>query len=902
MKIAIIGQSAFASDVFKLLRQNGHDIVAVFTIPDKAGREDILATTASEAGTRVFKFPRWRLKGVALPEVLEAYQSVGAELNVMPFCSQFIPMEVITWPKHQSIVYHPSLLPRHRGASAINWTLMEGDSTAGLSVFWADDGLDTGPLLLQRQCPVEPNDTVDTLYMRFLFPEGVKAMGEAVELIAQGVAPRTVQPTEGATYDAMLNKRELCKIEFDRLKGASLHNFIRGMDKVPGAWIMLDGQATKVFGSSLWSGPAPSDAREVCVEGMSGPGLVHSGGLLLRASDDVLVNVQKLQSEETGRMTSAAKYGQADENGDLELSESENALVEQLRGIWKGILRCDVDQETDFFKCGAGSMDVIRLVEEVKDSCGLSLENEDVYMSTVFEDFAKTAVLRSRGGSGTPTLVFDPVVVKANGMDVSFATQLFINNQFVDSSSGKTVDIINPTDESVICKVHCATPEDVNRAVQAAKAAFEDGEWGRMSARDRGKLMYRLADLMDQHREELATIESLDSGAVYTLALKTHIGMSVETFRYFAGWCDKIHGSTVPVSHARPRRNLSFTRKEPIGVCALITPWNYPLMMVSWKSAACLAAGNTLVLKPAQVCPLTALKLAELAVHAGFPPGVFNVLPGSGTVVGQALCDHPDVRKVGFTGSTEVGRDVMRSCAVSNIKRCSLELGGKSPLIIFADCDMDMAVRQGMNSVFFNKGENCIAAGRLFVEESIHEQFVERVVSETKKIVIGDPLDRRTSHGPQNHRRHMEKLLEYVAQGEKEGARLVYGGRRLDRPGFFLEPTVFVDVDDQMFVAKEESFGPIMLVSKFKDGDVDGVLRRANGTEYGLASGVFTRDLSKALRVSEGLQAGTCFVNCYNKTDVAAPFGGCKQSGFGKDLGEEALKEYLHVKCITVEY
>ncbi|EEC15173.1 aldehyde dehydrogenase, putative, partial [Ixodes scapularis] len=214
----------------------------------------------------------------------------------------------------------------------------------------------------------------------------------------------------------------------------------------------------------------------------------------------------------------------------------------------------------------------------------------------------------------------------------------------------------------------------------------------------------------------------------------------------------------------------------------------------------------------------------------------------------------------------------------------------------------DMAVRQGMNSVFFNKGENCIAAGRLFVEESIHEQFVERVVSETKKIVIGDPLDRRTSHGPQNHRRHMEKLLEYVAQGEKEGARLVYGGRRLDRPGFFLEPTVFVDVDDHMFVAKEESFGPIMLVSKFKDGDVDGVLRRANGTEYGLASGVFTRDLSKALRVSEGLQAGTCFVNCYNKTDVAAPFGGCKQSGFGKDLGEEALKEYLHVKCVTVEY
>ncbi|CAN8026289.1 unnamed protein product [Ixodes persulcatus] len=805
MKIAIIGQSAFASDVFKLLRQNGHDIVAVFTIPDKAGREDILATTASEAGTRVFKFPRWRLKGVALPEVLEAYQSVGAELNVMPFCSQFIPMEVITWPKHQSIVYHPSLLPRHRGASAINWTLMEGDSTAGLSVFWADDGLDTGPLLLQRQCPVEPNDTVDTLYMRFLFPEGVKAMGEAVELIAQGVAPRTVQPTEGATYDAMLNKRELCKIEFDRLKGASLHNFIRGMDKVPGAWIMLDGQATKVFGSSLWSGPAPSDAREVCVEGMSGPGLVHSGGLLLRASDDVLVNVQKLQSEETGRMTSAAKYGQADENGDLELSESENALVEQLRGIWKGILRCDVDQETDFFKSGAGSMDVIRLVEEVKDSCGLSLENEDVYMSTVFEDFAKTAVLRSRGGSGTPTLVFDPVVVKANGMDVSFATQLFINNQFVDSSSGKTADIINPTDESVS---FCTFAFENIPASSVALSTLSRDTTRRSSSDLYGQDFEHNPSLSRFRRlKNSGGLERLtDSQQSLRVAVRTHVMGMVKALRFFCGMSE--------------RCECSFAERgtSPGRVCALITPWNYPLMMVSWKSAACLAAGNTLVLKPAQVCPLTALKLAELAVHAGFPPGVFNVLPGSGTVVGQALCDHPDVRKVGFTGSTEVGRDVMRSCAVSNIKRCSLELGGKSPLIIFADCDMDMAVRQGMNSVFFNKGENCIAAGRLFVEESIHEQFVERVVSETKKIVIGDPLDRRTSHGPQNHRRHMEKLLEYVAQGEREGARLVCGGRRLDRPGFFLEPTVFVDVDDQMFVAKEESFGPIMLVSKFKDG------------------------------------------------------------------------------------
>ncbi|NXR12298.1 AL1L2 dehydrogenase, partial [Semnornis frantzii] len=488
-----------------------------------------------------------------------------------------------------------------------------------------------------------------------------------------------------------------------------------------------------------------------------------------------------------------------------------------------------------------------------------------------------------------------------NNMTVNMPYQCFINGQFINADDGKTYDTINPADGSVIASVSSASLADVDKAVAAAKEAFENGEWGRMNARERGRLMYRLADLMEKHQEELATIESIDSGAVYTLALKTHVGMSVQTFRYFAGWCDKIQGSTIPINQARPNHNLTFTRKEPIGVCAIVIPWNYPLMMLAWKSAACLAAGNTLVLKPAQVTPLTSLKFAELSARAGFPKGVINILPGSGALVGQHLSEHPDIRKVGFTGSTPIGKQIMKSAA-TNLKKVSLELGGKSPLIIFSDCELDRAVKMGMGAVYFNKGENCIAAGRLFVEESIHDEFVEKVVEEIKKMKIGDPLDRSTDHGPQNHKAHLEKLLQYCETGVKEGATLVYGGRQVCRPGFFMEPTVFTDVEDHMYIAQEESFGPVMVISKFKNGDIDGVLRRANTTEYGLASGVFTKDISKALYISEKLEAGTVFINTYNKTDVAAPFGGFKQSGFGKDLGEEALHEYLRTKAITVEY
>uniref|UniRef100_A0A6P7GJ14 10-formyltetrahydrofolate dehydrogenase n=1 Tax=Diabrotica virgifera virgifera TaxID=50390 RepID=A0A6P7GJ14_DIAVI len=903
LKVAIIGQSAFAVDVMHKLNQHGHIIVGVFTIVDKGKREDPLAKAAAENDIPVFKIKLWRRAGKPIPEVLEQYKSVNADLNVLPYCSQFIPMEVINYPRLKSICYHPSILPRHRGASSINWTLICGDKKAGLSIFWADDGLDTGPILLQEECDVQENDTVDTIYKRFLYPVGVSAVARAVDMVADGNAPKVVQSEKGATYDPMLNKPELQKIDWNKT-ALELHNFIRGMDSVPGASCLMklpdsaDYQEALLFGSSLWKTAIPI-GKEILIEGTK-PGIIHEEGLLLTGSDGDYVNVKRVKIN--GRMKNASVLDQITKQVEIELTPEEIVLIESVRAVWEAILNIDIEDDTDFFASGAGSMDVVRLVEEVKELFKTELENEDVFMAPVFSEFCVNVVQKSRGGKGEIKVEYRAIEMEANKMKLRFPCQLFINGEFMDAEDGKTTQTVNPATEEVICDVQCASKNDVDKAVAAAKNAFENGEWSKISARERGLMLFKLADLMQEYKEELATIESIDSGAVYTLALKTHVGMSIETWRYFAGWADKIEGSTLPVSHARPNRNLSFTKKEPIGVCGLVTPWNYPLMMLSWKMAACLAAGNTVVIKPAQVCPLTALKFAELSVKAGIPPGVINVVTGSGSVAGQAIADHPHVRKLGFTGSTEIGQVIMKSCAESNLKKVSLELGGKSPLVIFSDCDLDKAVRLGMQSVFFNKGENCIAAGRIFVEDSIHDEFIRRVVQETRKIQIGDPLNRSTSHGPQNHLAHMKKLLEYVEIGVKEGAKLEYGGKRVNRKGYFFEPTVLSHVEDHMFIAKEESFGPIMVVSRFSNGDMDGVLKRANTTEYGLASGVFTKDISKALRFAEKIEAGTVFVNTYNKTDVAAPFGGFKQSGFGKDLGREALNEYLKTKCVTIEY
>ncbi|XP_046406123.1 cytosolic 10-formyltetrahydrofolate dehydrogenase [Ischnura elegans] len=899
LNIAVIGQSLFAAEVFKRLNQCGHKVVGVFTILDKGNREDALAAIAKECNTPVCKVKSWRDGKGVKAEVFEQYKAVNAELNVLPFCSQFIPMDVINYPKLKSICYHPSLLPKHRGVSAINWTLIQGDDKAGFSIFWADEGLDTGPLLSQSACDVDPNDTVDTLYSRFLFPEGIKAMVEAVNMIDKGVAPKTPQTEDGASYEPSLSKKNLQRINFDQ-PGHMIHNFIRGMDSSPGAWGVIDGQEVKMFGSSLWDQPVP-DGMDCAIEGSELNGVIHNGGLIVRGNDNRLINVQRLSID--GKMIPASQFGKmSDEREVINLTDEEKGYGIILQQIWKGILGMEIKDDTDFFCSGAGSMDIVRLIEEIKDKLNITLKNEDVFMASKFEDFLQVVVLKSRGEHSKKAITYDTFKMFVNNMNISFPTQLFINGEFVNSSSSKTLKSINPSDESLICQVQSASVDDVDKAVYAAKYAFEEGSWSQISPRERSLMMFKLADLMDKHKEELATIEALDSGAVYTLALKTHVGMSVETWRYFAGWADKIHGDTIPISRARPKWNLAYTKKEPYGVCGIITPWNYPLMMLSWKMAPCLAAGNCVVIKPSQHSPLSALKFAELTLEAGFPPGVINILTGTGSLAGQALAEHMHVRKLGFTGSTFAGQKIMQTCANSNLKKVSLELGGKSPLIIFEDCDLDLAVTMAMSGVFFNKGENCIAAGRIFVESSIHDEFVKRVVERTGKMVIGDPFDRGTHHGPQNHAAHMKTLLKYCDIGVKEGAQLVCGGVRVDRPGFFMEPTVFTNVEDYMTVAQEESFGPIMLISKFNSSDTDSMIRRANNTEYALAAGVFTTNINRALIVADKIEAGTVFVNTYNKTDVASPFGGFKQSGFGKDLGMEALHEYLRTKCVIVEY
>uniref|UniRef100_A0A8P4KMV3 10-formyltetrahydrofolate dehydrogenase n=1 Tax=Dicentrarchus labrax TaxID=13489 RepID=A0A8P4KMV3_DICLA len=858
LKLAIIGQSLFGQEVYSNLRKQGHKVVGVFTVPDKDGKADPL-------GEFILFSPPF---SIFLSDWF-TYQIVCKSLSFLLLRCALIADGVFF------SVY-----------VCVTRTLIHGDKKAGFTVFWADDGLDTGPILLQRECAVEPNDTVDTLYNRFLFPEGIKAMVESVQLIADGKAPRVPQSEEGASYEG-IQKKSNAKINLAQ-PAEAIHNWIRGHDKVPGAWTVIDGQTVTLYGSSMLGGSVPA-GQPLEVEGASQPGLVTKNGLVLYGTDGKPLLVKNLQFED-GKMIPASKYFSSGESSSVELTDDEKKMASEIRNIWKSILSNvpAIEDTTDFFKSGAASMDVVRLVEEVKQKCaGVQLQTEDVYMATTFQDFIQMFVRKLRGEDQEEELVIDYATKDVNNMTVKMPYQCFINGQFEDAENGKSYQTINPTDGSVICKVSYASVGDVDRAVEAAKEAYDNGPWGRMNPRDRGSLLYKLADLMEEHQEELATIESIDSGAVYTLALKTHVGMSIQTFRYFAGWFHTDYNT-------RGTRGCF--------VCAIVIPWNYPLMMLAWKSAACLAAGNTLVLKPAQVTPLTALKFAELSVKAGIPKGVINILPGSGGMVGQRLSDHPDIRKLGFTGSTPIGKQIMKSCAVSNLKKVSLELGGKSPLIIFSDCDMDKAVRMGMSSVYFNKGENCIAAGRLFVEESIHDEYISRVVEEIKKMKIGDPLDRSTDHGPQNHKAHLDKLLEYCEVGIKEGATLVYGGKQVDRPGYFMEPTVFTDVEDHMFIAKEESFGPVMVVSKFKNGDVEGVLHRANDTEYGLASGVFTRDINKAMYVSERLEAGTVFINTYNKTDVASPFGGFKQSGFGKDLGEDALMEYLKTKAVTVEY
>jgi aldehyde dehydrogenase (NAD+) len=472
-------------------------------------------------------------------------------------------------------------------------------------------------------------------------------------------------------------------------------------------------------------------------------------------------------------------------------------------------------------------------------------------------------------------------------------TQCLINGKWQPAKSGKTFETINPATEEVIAKVAEGDAADVDAAAKAAREAFENGPWSKMDARDRGKLMNRLADLIEEELEDLAALETLDNGKPIRDSRAADLPLTIDCLRYFAGWADKLHGQTIPV-----RGNyFTYTRREPVGVVGQIIPWNFPMLMVAWKWGPALAAGNTIVMKPAEQTPLTCLRMAKLAQEAGFPDGVINVIPGYGPTAGGAIVKHPEIDKVAFTGSTEVGQLIMQGAA-STLKRISLELGGKSPNIVFADSDLDAAAAGAHFGLYFNQGQCCCAGSRLFVEEKVHDKFVDKLSSMNTKRRLGDPFDPATEQGPQVNKEQFDKVMGYIDAGKKEGAKCVTGGDRWGEKGYFIEPTLFTGVTDKMKIAEEEIFGPVMSILRFKD--VDEIVARANKTTYGLAAAVWTRDVAKAHYLAKKIKAGTVWVNCYDVFDAAAPFGGYKMSGLGRELGERGLDAYTEWKTVTV--
>ncbi len=480
---------------------------------------------------------------------------------------------------------------------------------------------------------------------------------------------------------------------------------------------------------------------------------------------------------------------------------------------------------------------------------------------------------------------------------MNFAHQLFIDGEFVDARGGKTFPTINPATEEKIADIASAGPEDVDAAVKAARAQMEPGsEWQKMKPRDRGKILWRIADMLVSRAEEIGKIETLDNGKPIFESQFVDTPAAAECLYYFAGWSGKVTGETVPVQE----NAFAYTLREPAGVVGAIVPWNFPLMLAVWKIAPALACGNTVIVKPASNTSLSILKFAEYAKECGLPAGVLNVVPGRGIVVGNAMIDHPGIDAIAFTGSTEVGKERMAR-ASKTLKTVSLELGGTSPNIVLADADLDAASRGALNAIFYGKGEVCAAGSRLLVEDSVHDALLSKVRERAEKMVAGDPMNPKTRLGAIVSKEQMENVLRYIDAGKSEGAKLVAGGERADigtGKGYFVKPTIFDDVDPQMKIAREEIFGPVLATIRFKD--VDDAIAKANATVYGLAAAVWTRDVSKAHRVARAVKAGTVWINTYNLYDPALPFGGFKESGFGRDQGRDALEKYTQTKSVWV--
>lgn len=474
--------------------------------------------------------------------------------------------------------------------------------------------------------------------------------------------------------------------------------------------------------------------------------------------------------------------------------------------------------------------------------------------------------------------------------------QIFINNEWVNSASGKTFPIINPATGDKICDVQEGDKADIDKAVAAAKKAFQhDSEWRQMNASQRGLLMFRLADLIERDKLYLASLETLDNGKPFKDSFNVDLVLVINCIRYYAGWADKIHGKTIPVDG----NFLAYTRHEPVGVCGQIIPWNFPLLMFAWKIGPALACGNTVVLKPAEQTPLTALYTASLIKEAGFPAGVVNIVPGYGPTAGAAITAHPDVDKVAFTGSTEVGRIIMQGAAQVNLKRVTLELGGKSPAVIWKDADLDNAVAWAHHGLFFNMGQCCCAGSRTYVHEDIYDEFTKRAIARAKERKVGDPYDLSTESGPQVDDEQFNKILGLIESGKKEGAKLECGGARIGKNGYFIESTVFSGVTEKMRIGKEEIFGPVQQLIKIKS--LDEVIERANDNNYGLAAAIFTQDIDVVNTFVSRVRAGTVWVNNYNVFNATTPFGGFKESGLGRELGEYGLTNYTEVKVVVVK-